>query len=216
MGVRIIADNRERSESILETLLSMDSSVEILQLPVGDYVLSDRICVERKRSSDFENSIIDGRLFEQAKRLAEGFERPVMIIEASEQQPRIRRNALLAAVLKLYATYGIQVIFTEGEEDTAFTLHKIAEFEQEENKRQPVIRGQRRKRTDYDIQLSILSSIPGIGEKLASCLLSNFGSVKNVMMADTKELQKVNKIGRKKAEAIYRSLNGAPSSGVSR
>ena len=50
-------------------------------MPAGDYVLSDRVVVERKTGPDLAASIKDRRLFEQIDRLAEAYDAVVLIIE---------------------------------------------------------------------------------------------------------------------------------------
>src|SRR3712207_8568162 len=51
------------------------------QLPVGDYVLSDRVVVERKTGADLAASIKDRRLFEQIERLGEAYPAVVLVVE---------------------------------------------------------------------------------------------------------------------------------------
>nr|NIV44868.1 ERCC4-type nuclease [Candidatus Bathyarchaeota archaeon] len=53
----------------------------------------------------------------------------------------------------------------------------------------------------------ILSSLPYIGDRLADNLLLQFNTISEVARASVKELQKVPKIGKKKAELIYRMFH---------
>ena len=57
--LRIIVDNRERNIGIIESLEEQGIDLNFAQLPVGDYIISDRICIERKTASDFESSIMN-------------------------------------------------------------------------------------------------------------------------------------------------------------
>lgn len=50
-------------------------SVEVKRLDVCDYVVSDRVGVERKDVSDFISSMKDGRIFNQTKDMAEIYDR---------------------------------------------------------------------------------------------------------------------------------------------
>ena len=81
MSVKIIMDNREVNPDVMDKLHELDTEIEKKQLPVGDFILSDRVCVERKTVSDFLQSLIDGRLFEQVKNMIENFEAPIIIVE---------------------------------------------------------------------------------------------------------------------------------------
>jgi len=53
----------------------------------------------------------------------------------------------------------------------------------------------------------ILSSLPYIGDRLAENLLEHFSTISGVACASAEELQKVPKIGKKKAELIYTLLH---------
>ena len=59
---KIIIDNRERNLDLLDTLEQHGMTITFAQLPVGDYIISNRMCVERKTTNDFESSIMNSRL----------------------------------------------------------------------------------------------------------------------------------------------------------
>ena len=61
--------------------------------------------------------------------------------------------------------------------------------------------------TQYQWQLAILGSLPGIGPSLARNLINSFKTIRNLCNAEVDDLMEVNKIGRKKAEAIFRTVN---------
>src|SRR5690606_7701164 len=64
-GVDILVDHRE-PQSIVDLLRSCPNvRVEVTSLPVGDFVIGP-IIVERKTVSDFEQSVMNGRLFDEA------------------------------------------------------------------------------------------------------------------------------------------------------
>jgi ERCC4-type nuclease len=206
-SLKIIVDNRERNMDIMDSLSVSGVDLNFAQLPVGDYIISDRICVERKTISDFESSIMDGRLFEQVGRLHESFGKPILIIEGDEAQHRLGDNVILGTILKLYIDYNIQVIASHGPQHTAAILSKVAQREQAAEKREPRLTGLKKAYTTYEWQTLILGSIPGIGPKLAHKMLVHFKTIKGVASADAKELMKVDKIGKKKAEHICSILN---------
>lgn len=204
---KIIVDNRERNLDIITGLQSHGTDLAFAQIPVGDYIISDRICIERKTVSDFENSIINSRLFDQAARLHAAFPKPILLIEGDETGSRLSKNVTLGTITRLYVDYNIQLIRTESASDTAYTVYRLAEHEQEDKERLPRIVGLKKAYTTYQWQLLILSSIPGIGAKLAQKLIAHFKTIKGVMSADVEELMEVEKIGEKKAERIYGILN---------
>ena len=55
-------------------------------LTVGDYILSDQICVERKAVStnDLFESFRSGRLLQQVTNMERYFEKPILLIEFDE------------------------------------------------------------------------------------------------------------------------------------
>ena len=205
--VHIIVDNREKNVEVIEGLSDRNIRIAFAQLPVGDYVVSDRMCVERKTVKDFESSIMDARLFDQAKRLSESFSKPVILIEGSIDASTLARNVITGAMLGLYSDYNIQLLQSSSASETAYILSKLAEREQVTEVREPRLIGAKKAFSINQWQVLILSSIPGIGPKLANALIKKFKTVKRVTNASVEELTEVDKIGKKKAERIYNVLN---------
>jgi len=77
--VFIHVDHRE--DPLLIELLSKHAILQESQLKIGDYVISERTIIERKTRDDFESSIIDGRMFDQAQKLKDTYERVIYIVE---------------------------------------------------------------------------------------------------------------------------------------
>lgn len=204
---KIIIDNRERNLELLEGLQNKGVRPIFAQLPVGDYIISERLCVERKATKDFESSIIDSRLFEQAKRLSESFEKPLLLIEGDTAEFALGKNVILGAILKLYTEFNLQIIFSESSEETAYILSKLAEKEQIAEGKEPRLVGVKKAYSNYEWQTLILGSIPGIGPKLAKSLIRHFKTLKNVANAGPEELMEIDKIGKKKAARLYEILN---------
>ncbi|HVA82750.1 MAG TPA: ERCC4 domain-containing protein [Candidatus Aquilonibacter sp.] len=202
---KVIIDNRERNLEIIEGLENNGLTLNFAQLPVGDYILSDRICVERKTSSDLEGSVINGRLFEQLERLRASFEKPMLVIEGNGF--KLPSSVILGTALKIYIDYGIPILWSESAMETADILSAISRREQEHKAHEPRIQGLKKAHTEEEWQIHILGSIPGVGMKLAKNLLDHFKSIRNIALADVEELTKIEKIGKKKAQRIYEILN---------
>ncbi len=205
----IIADVRERGSKVLELLfLDPELKVTVKQLPLADYIISDRVAVERKSAEDFIQSIIDGRLFDQVKRLSEHYARPILIVEGDLfSVPRgVHPNAIRGALISLVTDFGISVLFSNSPEETATYIKLLAKREQEEGERIPRIRGEKRILSLPEMQQFIVESLPFVGPKLARELLKKFGTVERVMTATERELSKVEGIGPKRAKEIRRVL----------
>ncbi|MFA7374167.1 MAG: DEAD/DEAH box helicase, partial [Methanothrix soehngenii] len=85
---KIYVDPRERGMAKL--LEGRGAEVTLKNLEVGDYVVSDRVAIERKTAQDFVASIIDPErnLFRQVADLARSYERPVLILEGRDLYSR--------------------------------------------------------------------------------------------------------------------------------
>jgi len=51
------------------------------RLTPADYIVSEDYTIKRKEFRDFLRSVSDGRLFEQAERLAKAYGKPVLVVE---------------------------------------------------------------------------------------------------------------------------------------
>ena len=203
----IIVDNRERNYNLLEQLSKYNIKLSFKQLPIGDYIVSDRMCIERKTINDFENSIIDSRIFDQSERLSKSFEKPIIIIEGDISHSRLDRNIILGTIFALYREYNIQIMNSLDTNETSYLLSKFAEKEQINEKHTPKLIGIKKSHSEYDRQIMLLSTLPGIGSKLAVKLINKFGSIKNISNATEEDLCSVEKIGKRKANKIYEIFN---------
>ena len=203
--IRIFADFREKGSGILKELIELEVDLKLEALPNADYILSSRVGVELKTTEDFVQSIIDGRLLQQIKNLKSNFERPLLVIEGIEDIYSVRNvhaNAIRGMLAAITVSYGVPILYTKNFKDTAQLLNIIAKREQEETGKDFSLHPQKKASSIKEQQEYIISSLPGVGSALAKPLLKYFKSVKNVINAEQKELEKVEKIGEKKAERI--------------
>ena len=205
----IIVDQRERNADLLSQLESMGAKVTVMTLAIGDYVISDRVCIERKTVTDFESSIISGRLFDQVKRLREAYAYPMLMLEGSKEEFRLHRKVLIGSIVALYVKHGITVITSESADETATILVSMARQEQDSEEHLPSLKGGARAYTSAQFQEFVIGNLPGIGPKLAKSMLVHFGTVRGIANATIEELMDVEKIGKRKAEVIYKILNEA-------
>ncbi|CAK7198948.1 DNA repair protein RAD16 [Sporothrix eucalyptigena] len=78
---RVVVDVREFRSSLPSLLHGRNMAVVPCMLTVGDYVLSDNICVERKSISDLISSFRDGRLYTQCETMFQHYRDPMLLIE---------------------------------------------------------------------------------------------------------------------------------------
>ncbi|MDP2906655.1 MAG: DEAD/DEAH box helicase [Nanoarchaeota archaeon] len=205
--IKIFADFREKGSGIIKELANQGVDVKMQNLAVGDYILSNRVCVEFKTKMDFVSSLIDKRLLQQVKALKDNFEKPLIIIEGDEDLYSVRKvhpNAINGMLAAIAIDFGIPIIFTKNFLETVSLLKAIANREQEFEKKDIGVRGERKPLTTREQQEFIIESFPNVGPNMAKSLLKEFKSVKNIVNAEGKDLQKVENLGPKKAEDIKR------------
>ncbi len=201
----IFADYREKGTGVLKELVDLGISLKLEMLNVADYVLSPRCAVEFKTVEDFAQSIIDGRLLDQLKQLKQHYERPVIIVEGTQNLFAVRNihpNAIRGMLATIAVSYGIPIIYTKDTKDTAAQLIAIAKREQALTKETFQPHAEKRVLSVQEQQEYIVSSLPNIGLNLAKELLKHFKSVKNVVNASEDELKQVEGVGEKKAKSI--------------
>ena len=207
--MKIIVDDRELQSQVVKYLHRFGVETQIQRLDVADYIISDKIAVERKTGRDFANSLCDGRLFEQSKYLCNSYETPIMIIEnyASVLERNITPQALHGAMLSLTLKFKIAIVHTMSEYDTANMLKTLLKRQTNTSHKTFQIHANKPCKTISEQQEYIVASVSGVGVVAARALLSHFKTVQNVMTASVDELQEVNGIGEKLAEKIKTILN---------
>jgi DNA excision repair protein ERCC-4 len=208
----IVVDDREAPSCVAEFLEQLQFRIRWERLSLGDYWIPQRCLFERKTISDFAASIIDGRLFEQATRLAEHPGRVALIVEGRSPelaQLGIRREAMQGALISLCLVFGLPVLRALDAEETArLILYSSRQLRVHPGR--PFYRAGRKPKNKRKLQLRILQCLPGVGGDRAEDLLNAFGSVDAVMRASAEELQTVKGIGEKTAGGICWVLRECP------
>ncbi len=203
--VKIYADTREKGSGVIKELIEMGVDIKLEMLKIGDYVCSEKVAVEIKTVKDFVDSIVDNRLLQQLKEIKRNFERPIVIVEGTEDIYSMRRvhpHAIRGMIATIAVSYGIPIIYSKNYKETSSYLHIIAKREQENGKKDFSLHGDRKPLTLKEQQEYIVSSLPGVGPALARPLLKKFKTIKKVINASAEQLEKVEKIGPKKAAEI--------------
>ncbi len=200
---RIIADDRERPSGVVEVLEANGHTVIIQRLDAGDYLVNDRLIVERKTIKDFALSIIDGRLFRQCNALAY-LDDAILILEgrgADLKECAIDRTAMQGALVTVALIYRIPVLRSLNPSETARLM--IYAADQLTRSRSDALRrpGYRPKGLRKQ-KLFALQGFPGIGPRRAQNLLDRFGTIENVLSADEPSLCSVPGIGPDAAKQL--------------
>lgn len=204
--IKIIVDHRELRSGVVKELKEMGAEIEVETLEVGDYQISPRVCIERKTAEDFISSMIDPErnLFRQIEELSKNYEKPVLIVEG-ENLFRVRNvhpHSIMGALASISIDFRVPVLFTKDSRETAEMIYIIAKRELDSGIRNLRLHAKKTSKSDDEILEYIVSSFPGVGLSTARALLEHFGSIRNIVNSDEKELQRVKGVGKMTAEMI--------------
>ena len=206
-NLRIVVDEREKKSGIPDLLKGTGINLEIKTLPVGDYIVAPETIVERKTVSDLVSSIFDGRLFDQCHRLKEHYQFPILIIEGDiDEIEELTENPLVfyGAISSIAIDFKIPVIPTPNAIHTSKLL--ISMCSRKDASKGPFIKKIRKSNDLQKQQLSMLCSLPGVGEKTAIRMLEKFGTPLRVLSSSIIELSKVSGLGEARAKNIKKVL----------
>lgn len=208
----VFVDYREKGSATVKELMERNADVRLDMLQVGDFVVSERCCVEFKNQDDFVDSIMDGRLLEQLKSLKQNYERPIILIEGDKDIYALRNihpNAIRGMIAAIVAGYGIPLLWSKSSAETSQLLLTLADREQNETKGSFSPHGSRKPMTLQRQQEYLASALPLTGPVLGRALLSKFGSLKNITHASVDDLKSVEGVGEKKAKTLFDFMNAA-------
>lgn len=229
MAVRILIDEREKGSRVPESLHRLGASVEFGFLTVGDYIVSSQIAIERKTISDLVNSVYDGRLFLQCDDLVRYYATSLIILEGNilnqyQAQPapttdeessksRIAQLPLIyEALTRVVLEFRIPMLPSPAPDYTAQLLMMIADRARREGSiNGPLLRRIRKQNSFHVQQLSVLSSLPGVGDKIALRMLKKFGTPARTLEASVAELSMIPGLGTNRAIRIRKILDNYDS-----
>jgi len=211
--VTILVDDRELRSGIPAILERLGARVKVERLEIADYVAGST-GVERKYAHDFLSSIVDKRLFEQAKYLSSAYERAVVIVEGDLERAISNRKigfpqayGALVSLLDL----GVHVFTVRNHRETAWLIFSLARREEKRRGKRylaPVkVRVVKYNKGVLNIQLNLVSSIPGISIETAHKILMHFGTPRRFFKASSAELRKVQGLGEKRIKKIIEVLD---------
>ena len=205
----IIVDPRERHSSIPRLLKKAGWSISLINLPAGDYKVSEHCIIERKTAEDFAHSVIDGRLFEQISQKLSIYEKPIILLHGSLSNVTINisKQALSGALASIILDFQIPVLQVESEEEAADFIVALAKREQKDNKNLPQVDSISKKYPIQDIQRFVLGGIPGINRSKADQLLETMGSIRSLANADPIDISNLPGFGKTLSNRIHKLMN---------
>lgn len=216
----IIVDTRGEPDYIVS--LIKFAKVIRQAMPVADYQIKD-ILVERKEISDFFNSLVSGRIWDQCYNMmktAEENQCKAVIVIIGDVSTFDFRNKCPAAWDKVsidctrletfclvsYLSYGIPVFRVRTDEDFVKLLENIYTRRTKQVSMKPV---PKKASTPEDIKSDILVSIPSIGRKVADYLAKNYSIIQlaNLPIDNLSEVKVDDRRIASKAYKIHEALN---------
>src|SRR2546426_9739732 len=126
--MRVIVDEREKPSGVPQELEGLDMMVNYRVLDVADYLVQD-YAIERKSVRDFVSSLFNGRLFDQAYRLEEAFQTPIMVVEGDldrEMQGLKNPRSIWGGLISIVLDFGLACFFTKDQKQTAQFILTLA------------------------------------------------------------------------------------------
>lgn len=200
--IKIFADYREIRSGLPDILKKRGASIKSGQLKTGDYLVNNKVLIERKTGEDFVLSLIQNRLFEQCSRLKKTGITALLLLEGNpfSTQHRISRQAVKGALVSLAVSWELPLLFAKDINDSAEIILTTAN--QMKAFRYPVLYRSRKTRTMQGRKFFFLQGLPGVGPITAAGLVNKFGTIKHILQASEEELRQVEGIGEAKARAI--------------
>jgi ERCC4-type nuclease len=207
--VKLVVDHREKASLMVAELSRLGISMEFKSLKVGDYLVSEDVAIERKTLEDFAGSILDRRLFEQARALRQAFPHPLLLLEGrGPLRSGISQEALRGAMASVMLDMGVPVLWVEDAAEGALFILTICRREQRGESRDLSLKDRRRATTPDGEREYVVASLPFVEAKMAKRLLAQFRTVQGVFSAGEEELMEVEGIGEKKARRIRELVGG--------
>ncbi|XP_073493608.1 Fanconi anemia group M protein-like [Phyllobates terribilis] len=208
----ILADSREISSGpdvITYLRTAHGCRVDICSLGGCDYIVSNRLAVERKSQSEFSNNANKSKLVDRIQHLHSMFERVCLIVEKDRVKPGetsrlFQRTKYYDITLSSLISAGVQVLFSSGQEETAGLLKELAALEQRKTTGITVptqVTGHQQEALNFYL------SIPNVSHITALNLCHHFSNVRQMTNSSVDEIVSKGKMSKRKAEEIYRYLH---------
>jgi ERCC4-related helicase/ERCC4-type nuclease len=211
LKLSIVVDPRETKSGVARFLEKAGMDLTLQNLGIGDYVVSNKVCIERKTTIDFLDSLINKRrnLLEQILRMRKEYEKPVLVIEGESLygQRNVHPNVVRAVMATIALDLCVPIIQTRDEADTASLLYIIAKREQQPNKTEINPHGKKPSASLKEQQEYFISALSNIGIVTTRNLLRHFKTAENVVRASKDELMEVDNVGKKTAEQIKKVVS---------
>ncbi|MEM1929224.1 MAG: helix-hairpin-helix domain-containing protein [Thermofilaceae archaeon] len=197
----VIVSPREMGRGVVEVLRRIGVPVRFEEMGVVDFRVGS-VGIKRLTAEEFERLTAERGARGLAEELAEA---GVLVIVVEGGLDTERRH--LAEAAATLALSGVSVVSTSGAEETAYVVYAF--YRRMTARRRSYLPPSKLRRGSSrnlaEVQISLLTSVPGIGRETARKLLLHFKTPRRALTAPFHELEKV--IGRAKARKLTDALD---------
>lgn len=175
-----------------------------------DYIINGCSIEVKWNLDDFYASVIDKRLWRQAKYLIENNGFFILINQSSYYFKKNYRKKMAiceGAIISLLVDWRILILILESEGALYNYLQKIAEKLSKEKKNTLYANFKKIGSSDRDRHLGTLAQIEGISVTKAQILFEEFDSLKEIMQKKTENFAKIKGFGPKLSKRIVEFFN---------
>jgi Fanconi anemia group M protein len=193
--VTLVADAAQKGNAILAALSEKKVRIVYANLQIGDFQITDNVYVTYMTSEDFVRGLADKRLYRQVLELKRSCPEPVLIVEGPNVYELKEANAYVinGALAFMSVLNRVPVIFTGDAEESADILFMATNQMQFGLGFEVHAEDQKKKKREFkEIQLDVLSALPGVGPTIAKALVKQYGSLQGIFAASAEDLAGVN------------------------
>lgn len=217
---QIIVDVREFRAPLPSLLYESGIKVIPRTLNIGDYIIHNGLCVERKSLADLQQSLRSGRLFNQVSNMIRYYPTVVLLIEFEQNSsfslqpigssaPEVAAAAMLSSLCLLCLQFPqLRVVWAPSPQESVITLGELKQRHGEPDPERAVSLG-----TEEDIDqgdtnrgsTGLLLRLPGITSGNYRKVSERFKNMAELCGASQEELEQV--LGKAEATRLYQFLN---------
>ncbi|XP_052437420.1 Fanconi anemia group M protein isoform X1 [Carassius gibelio] len=209
--LRVLVDSRcisGGSEVVSRLRLRHGLQVHVCSLTSSDFIVSNRMAVERQSESELAGVQNRRRLQDRIQRLQTAFERVCLIIERDRSKPGeavrvFQRSRCYDGTLAALVKAGVRLLVSNGPKDTAALLTELTQVERRKGQAIGVpleVKGHRQQALQFYLTLPHMSYISALN------MCHHFSSVSHMINSSVEDLQASAHMSRSRAQDVHRCL----------
>ncbi|CAG8539747.1 12641_t:CDS:10 [Ambispora leptoticha] len=218
---QIIVDVREFRSALPSMIHLRGIKIYPCKVEVGDYILTPKICVERKSISDLIGSFSSGRLYSQCEAMSIYYKQPMLLIEfehnrafsltaVDDVKSYIGMNDISSKLVLLTLTFPrLKIIWSSSPYETVQIFQDLKKSQDEPDPERAMaigLEGGEDADSDYNITpQDFLRALPGITSKNYKRVMSRVENLKELSEMSLTDMQAL--IGEQYGRLLYDFFN---------